>query len=98
MISFGYVESYAKIFLILYPTLENSTTRVAIVITMTGNSTFYAGLLVDRPRIYWLGFIPWEYDFFSTCCEIEKNKESQGAPVERTPFWKYNFDRAIYKF
>ena len=30
-ISFGYVESYAKIFLILYPPLENSTTCIAII-------------------------------------------------------------------
>ena len=29
-ISFGYVDSYAKTFLILYPSLENSTTRIAI--------------------------------------------------------------------
>ena len=27
---FRYVDSYAKIFLILYPPLENSTTRIAI--------------------------------------------------------------------
>ena len=31
IIFFGYVESYAKIFLILYPSLENSTTRIAIL-------------------------------------------------------------------
>jgi hypothetical protein len=31
IISFGYVDSYAKIFLILYPPLENSTTCVAIL-------------------------------------------------------------------
>ena len=31
IISFGYVDSYAKVFLILYPPLENSTTRIAIV-------------------------------------------------------------------
>ena len=30
IISFGYVDSYATIFLILYPLLENSTTRIAI--------------------------------------------------------------------
>ena len=30
IISFGYVDSYAKIFLILYPPLENSTTGIAI--------------------------------------------------------------------
>ena len=30
IISFGYADSYAKIFLILYPLLENSTTRIAI--------------------------------------------------------------------
>ena len=30
IISFGYVNSYAKIFLILYPPLENSTTRIVI--------------------------------------------------------------------
>ena len=29
-ISFEYVDSYAKIFLILYPPFENSTTRIAI--------------------------------------------------------------------
>ena len=29
--SFLYVDSYAKIFLILYPPLENSTTRIAIL-------------------------------------------------------------------
>ena len=29
-ISFGYVDSYAKIFLILYPPIENFTTRIAI--------------------------------------------------------------------
>ena len=29
--SFGHVYSYAKIFLILYPPLENSTTRIAIM-------------------------------------------------------------------
>ena len=32
-ISFGYVDSYAKIFLILYPSFENSTTRIAILRT-----------------------------------------------------------------
>ena len=31
IISFGYVNSYAKIFLILYPPLEKSTTRIAII-------------------------------------------------------------------
>ena len=31
IISFGYVDSYAKIFLILYPPLENSTTRIAVI-------------------------------------------------------------------
>ena len=31
IISFGYVDSYAKIFLILYPLLENSTTRITII-------------------------------------------------------------------
>ena len=31
IISFGYVDSYAKIFLILYPPFENSTTRIAIL-------------------------------------------------------------------
>ena len=31
IIFFWYVDSYAKIFLILYPPLENSTTRVAIL-------------------------------------------------------------------
>ena len=31
MISFGYVDSKAKIFLILYPPLENSTTRTTIM-------------------------------------------------------------------
>ena len=30
IISLGYVDSYAKIFIILYPPLENSTTRNAI--------------------------------------------------------------------
>ena len=30
IISFGCVDSYAKIFLILYPPLENSTTHIAI--------------------------------------------------------------------
>jgi hypothetical protein len=30
IISFRYVDSYAKIFLILYPPLENSTTHIAI--------------------------------------------------------------------
>ena len=30
MISFGCVDSYAKIFLIFYPPLENSTTRIAL--------------------------------------------------------------------
>ena len=30
MISFGYVDFYAKIFLILYTPFENSTTRIAI--------------------------------------------------------------------
>ena len=29
--SYGYVDSYAKIFLILYPPFENSTTRIAIM-------------------------------------------------------------------
>ena len=29
IISFGYVDSYAKIFLILYPPLKNSTTHIA---------------------------------------------------------------------
>ena len=29
IISYGYVDSFAKIFLILYPLLENSTTRIA---------------------------------------------------------------------
>jgi hypothetical protein len=28
-----HVDSFAKIFLILYPQLENSTTRIAIIIT-----------------------------------------------------------------
>ena len=32
-IFFGYVDSYAKIFLILFPLLENSTTRIAILLT-----------------------------------------------------------------
>ena len=32
IISFGYVDSYAKLFLILYPKLENSTTRIAKVV------------------------------------------------------------------
>ena len=36
IISFGYVDSYAKIFLILYPPFENSTTRIAIVILSGG--------------------------------------------------------------
>ena len=31
MISFEYVDSYAKTFLILYPPFENSTTRIAIL-------------------------------------------------------------------
>ena len=31
IISFGYVDSYAKIFLILDPLLENSTTRIAMI-------------------------------------------------------------------
>jgi hypothetical protein len=31
MISFEYVDSYAKTFLILYPPFENSTTRIAIM-------------------------------------------------------------------
>jgi hypothetical protein len=31
IISFEYVDSYATIFLILYPPLENSTTRIAIL-------------------------------------------------------------------
>ena len=31
IISFGYVDSYAKICLFLYPPLENSTTRIAIM-------------------------------------------------------------------
>ena len=30
IISFGHVDSYAKTFLILYPSLENSTTPIAI--------------------------------------------------------------------
>ena len=34
IISFGYVDSQAKIFRILYPPFENSTTRIAIVYTM----------------------------------------------------------------
>ena len=32
IISFGYVDSYAKIFLILCTPFENSTTRIAIVV------------------------------------------------------------------
>ena len=32
--SIGYVDSHAKIFLIFYPMIENSTTRIAIVITI----------------------------------------------------------------
>ena len=32
-ISFGYVDFYAKIFLILYTPFENSTTRIAIPMT-----------------------------------------------------------------
>ena len=35
MISFGYVDSYAKIFLILYPPLENSTARIAIILVLS---------------------------------------------------------------
>ena len=35
IISFGYVDSYAKIFLILYFPIEDSTTRIAIVIIFT---------------------------------------------------------------
>ena len=33
---FGYIDSYTKIFLILYPSLENSTTCIAI---LTGNKS-----------------------------------------------------------
>ena len=33
-ISFEYVDSYAKTFLILYPSLENSTTPIAILDAM----------------------------------------------------------------
>ena len=33
IISFGYVDSYAKIFLILFPPLENSITHIAILLT-----------------------------------------------------------------
>ena len=40
--SFGHVYSYAKIFLILYPPLENSTTRIAI--------TWKPGASVDASR------------------------------------------------
>ena len=40
MIFFGYVDFYAKIFIILYPLLENSTTRIAITETeMTTESS-----------------------------------------------------------
>ena len=33
-VSFGYVDSYAKLFLILYPLLENTTTPIAIELTV----------------------------------------------------------------
>ena len=36
MISFGYVDNYAKHFLILYPTLEHSTTGNAILRALAG--------------------------------------------------------------
>ena len=40
MIFFGYVDFYAKTFLILYPPVENSTTRIAITETeMTTESS-----------------------------------------------------------
>jgi hypothetical protein len=38
-ISFGYVDSYAKTILILYPSLENSTTPIAILLLSSINVT-----------------------------------------------------------
>ena len=39
IISFGYVDFYAEVFLILYTPFENSTTRIAIMCTMTADAS-----------------------------------------------------------
>ena len=49
IISFGYVDSYAKIFLILYPSHENFTTRIDI---MSPKSTTEVTLTYEMHRLY----------------------------------------------
>ena len=51
-ISFGYVDSHAKTFLILYPSLENSTTPIAILWGLWGLWSFWG--LTSDPDLYFL--------------------------------------------
>ena len=57
IISFGYVDSYAKIFLIFYPPIKNSTTCIAIVISPPSLKIFrfYAKFWAIR---WWILFVP----------------------------------------
>ena len=48
IISFGYVDSYAKIFLILYPPLGNSTTGIAIPRILAKLGTFSPKVTVNK--------------------------------------------------
>ena len=53
-ISFGYVDFQAKIFLILYPPFENSTTRIAIlhILDRVGSKNFTWNTYTIQTR-YW---------------------------------------------
>ena len=57
MISFWYVDFYAKIFLILYTQFENSTTRTAIFYILPNNNL--------REHV-WIIYWPPTYLFLST--------------------------------
>jgi hypothetical protein len=50
-ISFGYIDSYAKIFLILYPLLENSTTRIAIAYILKTLSRHLVAICYQQKNI-----------------------------------------------
>ena len=50
VISFGYVDSYVKIFLMFYPLFENSTNHIAITV----RKQLLCVLILSEIPTYWL--------------------------------------------
>ena len=89
IISFGYVDSYAKIFLILSPPLENSTTRIAIMFTnlfWVFSVNTYSGHQMIQCFVFCqkATFVPnWRF----TKTRIYQNRQETKATL-----WKLHFD------